>query len=128
MGECFDSDGFDYKEAYYRVLSELNDKRGLEQHSRALFWSRLFACYLGGCLMILLDNNDFSSLQELLTLYAFAAGMGVITGLFILFISGLFETVAEYETSVKSVRNLFFLACLIAPLVLIFVLNLPPEP
>ena len=78
--------------------------------------------------MILLDNNDFSSLQELLTLYAFAAGMGVITGLFILFISGLFETVAEYETSVKSVRNLFFLACLIAPLVLIFVLNLPPEP
>lgn len=128
MGEYFDSNGFDYKEAYFRVLSELNDKRGLEQHSRALFWSRLFACYLGGCLTVLSVNNDFSSLQEFLTLYALAAGMGVIVGLFILFISGLFETAAEYETSVKPVRNLFFLACLIAPPVLMFVLNHSPEP
>ena len=127
MGECFDSDGFDYKEAYYRVLSELNDKRGLEQHSRALFWSRLFACYQGGCLPILIIKHNFSGLEDLLFFYGICVFSGILLGGLILFLSGVFKLLIE-GAEFKVIYTVFGVACLAAPLVLLFIFNHSPEP
>lgn len=128
MGEYYSSSEIDYRKEYYDALSELHELRGIQQRYRALYWAHLLACYVGGCLMVLSVDNDFSSLQEFLTLYALAAGMGLVMGFFILLFSGAFEIIAGYETKATSVRRLFLLACLIAPLVYMFALNLPPEP
>lgn len=117
----------DYREEYFKVLHENNELRCMTQHSRELFWSRLFACYLGGCLAFLFRVNEFSSLKSFLLVYAGAVLCGVCFGFMIRIVDFFFDCLIE-GASLKGIRTILFWACLAAPLVLLFIMNRTPEP
>lgn len=90
----------------------------LEAHARELFWSRLFSCFVGGCfaLVSLLDHFDFSSPAGLLQAYITVLLSGILFGLSIRIVSGIFDFVIE-RMELPGIRKTFIVFCLVFPLV-----------
>ncbi|MBM6916912.1 hypothetical protein H6B33_16160 [Gemmiger formicilis] len=109
----------EYKEKYNELFKEhLKEHAELKHYKQRYYqriWTWFFACYIGGCSFVLTrEPGQSESLTGLLFNYGLFVFSGIILGLFVLFISGIFDAIVS-GADPKSLLIAFVVGCLVAP-------------
>ena len=92
----------------------------LERYASELSFSRLFACFVGGCFVSshFLDNFPLESFSDFLIAYGLTLLSGVLFGISIRIVTGFFDLVA-YNSSPEALRRGLLVFCLAFPVIFI---------
>ena len=103
------------------------DTQKLERYASGLSFSRLFACFVGGCFASshFLDKFPTESVADLLIAYGVVLLFGILFGASIRIITGFFD-MAAYNSSPEALRRGLLICCLIFPIIFVLLRGRTP--